>query len=69
VSGASARELIHAAVLEQATRLLLYSSKPVKEISFLLGYSHASHFARFFKQRRGTTPEIFRASFLAGSDA
>lgn len=67
INGASARDLIHAAVLEQATRLLLYSSRPVKEISFLLGYSHASHFARFFKQRRGTTPELFRADFLANS--
>jgi AraC family transcriptional regulator, transcriptional activator of pobA len=33
----------------------------MKEISFLLGYSHASHFTRFFKQRRGTTPEVFRS--------
>jgi AraC family transcriptional regulator, transcriptional activator of pobA len=32
----------------------------MKEISFLLGYSHPSHFTRFFKQRRGTTPETFR---------
>jgi AraC family transcriptional activator of pobA len=69
VSGASAREMIHLAVLDQATRLLLYSSRPVKEISFLLGYSQASHFARFFKLRRGTTPELFRANFLANPEA
>jgi AraC family transcriptional regulator, transcriptional activator of pobA len=48
--------------LEQATRLLLYTTLPMKEISFLLGYSHASHFTRFFKQRRGTTPETFRSN-------
>jgi AraC family transcriptional regulator, transcriptional activator of pobA len=58
----SARDLIHSAILEQATRLLLYTKRPVKDISFLLGYSHASHFVRFFKQRRGTTPEVFRSS-------
>jgi AraC family transcriptional regulator, transcriptional activator of pobA len=58
----SARDLIHSAILEQATRLLLYTQRPVKNISFLLGYSHASHFVRFFKQRRGTTPEVFRSS-------
>jgi AraC family transcriptional regulator, transcriptional activator of pobA len=58
--GCSARDLIHTAVLEQATRLLLYTTRPVKDISFLLGYSHASHFARFFKQRRGAAPEAFR---------
>ena len=62
VCGCSARDLIHTAILEQATRLLLYTTRPVKEISYLLGYSHASHFTRFFKQRRaGTTPEAFRS--------
>jgi AraC family transcriptional activator of pobA len=58
--GSSARDLIHTAILEQATRLLLYTARPMKDISFLLGYSHASHFTRFFKQRRGITPEAFR---------
>ena len=63
VCGCSARDLIHTAILEQATRLLLYTTRPVKEISYLLGYSHASHFTRFFKQRRaGTTPETFRSN-------
>jgi AraC family transcriptional regulator, transcriptional activator of pobA len=62
VCGCSARDLIHTAILEQATRLLLYTTLPMKEISFLLGYSHASHFTRFFKQRRGTTPETFRSN-------
>jgi len=60
VCGCPAREVIQNAILEQATRLLLYSTRPVKDISFLLGYSHASHFARFFKQRRGHSPEAFR---------
>jgi AraC family transcriptional activator of pobA len=60
VCGCPARELIQTALLEQATRLLLYTDRPVKEISFLLGYSHASHFARFFSQRRGSAPEAFR---------
>ena len=62
VCGCSARDLIHTAILEHATRLLLYTTLPMKEISFLLGYSHASHFTRFFKQRRGTTPETFRSN-------
>ena len=62
VCGCSARDLIHTAMLEQATRLLLYTTLPMKEISFLLGYSHASHFTRFFKRRRGTTPETFRSN-------
>jgi AraC family transcriptional activator of pobA len=64
VCGCPARELIQTAILEQATRLLLYTDRPVKEISFLLGYSHASHFARFFKRRRGATPEAFRTKVV-----
>jgi len=62
ICGCSARVLIHTAMLEQATRLLLYTTLPMKEISFLLGYSNGSHFTRFFKQRRGTTPETFRSN-------
>jgi AraC family transcriptional activator of pobA len=62
VYGCSARDLIQTAMLEQATRLLLYTTLPMKEISFLLGYSNASHFTRFFKRRRGTTPEMFRSN-------
>ena len=62
VCGCSARDLIHTAILEQATRLLLHTTLPMKEISFLLGYSNASHFTRFFKRRRGTTPETFRSN-------
>jgi AraC family transcriptional activator of pobA len=66
VCGCPARELIQTALLEQATRLLLYTDRPVKDISFLLGYSHASHFARFFRQRRGSPPEAFRTKVADG---
>jgi AraC family transcriptional activator of pobA len=62
VCGCAPRDLIYTAILDQATRLLLYTTLSMKEISFLLGYSHASHFTRFFKQRRGTTPEMFRSN-------
>jgi AraC family transcriptional activator of pobA len=60
--GTSACEVIYGAILDHATRLLLCTTKRIKEISFLLGYSHASHFSRFFKQRLGVTPEVFRLS-------
>jgi AraC family transcriptional regulator, transcriptional activator of pobA len=41
VCGCSARDFIHTAILDQATRLLLYTTRPMKDISYLLGYSHA----------------------------
>jgi AraC-like DNA-binding protein len=40
----------------------------VKEIAYGLGYSHPSHFIRFFKQRRGMTPEFFRQQFKAQAE-
>ena len=58
--GRSAKEIVQTALLGQATRLLLYSKRSIKEIAYGLGYSHPSHFVRFFKKHRGTTPEIFR---------
>lgn len=56
----SALDIIQAAMLGQATRLLLYSNRSIKEISYGFGYSHPSHFGRFFKRHRGMTPETFR---------
>ena len=58
--GRSAKKIVETALLGQATRLLLYSKRSIKEIAYGLGYSHPSHFVRFFKKHRGTTPEIFR---------
>jgi AraC family transcriptional regulator, transcriptional activator of pobA len=69
VCACSAHEVIQNAIVDQATRLLLYTTRPVKEISFLLGYSHSSHFARFFKQRRGASPEAFRHISANGTSA
>jgi AraC family transcriptional regulator, transcriptional activator of pobA len=63
VSGLGAQEIVQNAILEHATRLLLYSDIPIKELAFVLGYSHASHFARFFKKNRATSPERFRSEF------
>ncbi len=63
VAGISARELIQNAVLYQACQLLLYTQLSVKEISYLLGYSHPSHFVRFFKAHRRLPPQEFRRGF------
>ena len=64
ISEHGAREIIQEAVSEQARRLLLYTTYSVKEISYLLGYSHASHFVRFFKHSSRMTPLEFRTSFV-----
>jgi AraC family transcriptional regulator, transcriptional activator of pobA len=60
ITDTGARDLLQDAMAYQASRLLLYTELSVKEISYLLGYSHASHFVRFFKQKRKVTPNEFR---------
>lgn len=62
--GRAAKEIIRTALLAQATRLLLYTNRSVKEIAYGLGYSHPSHFVRFFKHQRDMTPEGFRHHFI-----
>jgi AraC family transcriptional activator of pobA len=62
--GRSAKDIVQTALLGQATRLLLYTQRSIKEIAYGLGYSHPSHFVRFFKHHRGVTPEIFRQRFI-----
>lgn len=64
VSEKSARDVIQQMLGEQARRLLLYTTHSVKEISFLLGYSHPSHFVRFFRQTTKMTPLEFRTAFV-----
>lgn len=66
IAGTGARALLQSAMIYQASRLLLFTRRPVKEISYLLGYSHASHFVRFFKQQRNATPDAFRRNHGAG---
>lgn len=53
-------QLVHARVLLEAKRQLLYSSKSVSEIAYALGFEPA-YFARFFSRRTGVSPSLFRA--------
>ena len=46
--------------LETAKKLLLFSRKPVAEISRLSGFASPQYFSRFFKDRIGVPPEEFR---------
>lgn len=62
-TGWGAHEILQEEMLQHAKRLLLYSNIPIKEIAFVLGYAHASHFARFFKKRTRMTPDQFRNEY------
>lgn len=46
--------------IETAKKLLLFSQKPIAEVSRLSGFASPQYFSRFFKNRIGITAEEFR---------
>jgi AraC family transcriptional activator of pobA len=63
VAGCSTLHLLHAALLAEAKRGLLYTELPVSEIAYGLGFDDPAYFSRFFAQRTGRTPSGFRALY------
>ena len=47
--------------IETAKKLLLFSQKPIAEVSRLSGFASPQYFSRFFKKRIGITAEEFRS--------
>ncbi len=47
--------------LEHAQQLLLSTSKPVQEISALIGYKYSNHFSVAFKKKFGMSPAAMKA--------
>lgn len=58
--GVSASQIISAAILNEAKRLLLYTDNTVSEISHILNFKDCSHFVKYFKRYTGDTPAAFR---------
>jgi len=56
----SVSDFINERVLLEAKRIIRFSSKSVKEISFELGFEDPSYFSRFFKKHVGATPVQYR---------
>jgi AraC family transcriptional activator of pobA len=59
-AGVTAGHLIRQRVLTEAKRQLVFTSEPIHEIAYNLGFSDPSHFARFFRKQTATTPQEFR---------
>lgn len=58
----SPMQIVHARLLLEAKRQLLYTSEPVSEIAYALGFDDPAYFTRFFSQRTGVSPRVFRSS-------
>lgn len=54
--------VIQERVLQEAKRLLYYTDKSAKEISYELGFEDAAYFSNLFKKHSGLSPTEFRNS-------
>jgi AraC family transcriptional activator of pobA len=64
--GASPRDLIEAAKMREACRLLAYTRAPIASVGFGLGFEDPSYFARAFCRYVGVSPRRFRERFESG---
>ncbi len=62
VAGRSAQEVLHARVLLEAKRSLVYTSMTVAEVAYSLGFADPAYFSRFFARRAGLSPAAYRAA-------
>ncbi len=62
ITGFPASYWIHQEIILEAKRLLSYTDKDIREISWELGYEDYAYFSRFFKKNTGITASAFRFS-------
>lgn len=60
VTGKTTTLIIGERILQEAKIMLKQSDLSISEISYMLGFSEASHFNKFFKNAVGETPSLFR---------
>jgi AraC family transcriptional activator of pobA len=61
-TGRSVQQLLAERIVQVASRDLVFTSKPVQEIAFALGFSDPAYFNRFFRRHVERTPGAFRLS-------
>jgi AraC family transcriptional activator of pobA len=62
IAGRSAQEVLHARVLLEAKRSLVYTSMTVGEVAYSLGFTDPAYFSRFFARRAGVSPAAYRTA-------
>jgi AraC family transcriptional activator of pobA len=60
VAGQSPVDLIHLRLLLEAERQLRYTSMPVTQVAYYLGFEDPAYFSRFFARRMGMSPRAYR---------
>jgi AraC family transcriptional activator of pobA len=68
IAGMAPAAIIDQRTLLEAQRSLLYSTLPVSEIGYSLGFSDPAYFSRFFTKNMGRSPRAFRLErMMAGA--
>ena len=60
----SALDLIHARIMLEAKRNLVYTSLTIKTVAEMLGFADPAYFTRFFKRQAGLSPKEFRQQLV-----
>ena len=63
ITGKPAVQLIEAATIREACRLLVYTRATVAAIGFGIGFEDPSYFSRAFRRVMGLSPQAYRAGF------
>ncbi|GLU31974.1 helix-turn-helix domain-containing protein [Trinickia caryophylli] len=58
----SPTKMIHARIITEAKRSLIFGDMSVEQIAFGLGFADAAYFTRFFRREVGQAPSQFRAA-------
>jgi AraC family transcriptional regulator, transcriptional activator of pobA len=61
-TGQSPAKMIHARIITEAKRNLIFGDMSVEQIAFGLGFSDAAYFTRFFRKEVGQAPSQFRVT-------
>lgn len=59
-TGQSPTKMIHARIITEAKRHLIFGEMTVEQIAFGLGFTDAAYFTRFFRKEVGQAPSQFR---------
>ncbi|PRD47718.1 helix-turn-helix domain-containing protein [Sphingobacterium haloxyli] len=63
--GKTPKEFIDDRIILEAKRLLVYSHRSIKEITFELGFDEPTNFSKFFRNNTGKSPADFKSEHIA----
>jgi AraC family transcriptional activator of pobA len=60
---------VHERIILEAKRYLGFTAMPVSQIAFALGFADPAYFSRFFRDRVGMSPSVYRATLAEAGEA